>query len=57
MGKNIKGSTNRLRVIIKKDDGKRLENMMKKREQVRDRDKEPERERVSLMTTLVVWRR
>lgn len=48
---------NRLSEIIKKNDGTGLEKMMKKGEQAWDRDKEKQRKSVSLMTTLVVWRR
>lgn len=55
MGENMKGGTNRLREIMKKNYGKRLENMIKIERASKQRQRE--RERVSLMTTLVVWRR
>lgn len=42
MGENMKGGTNRLREIMKKNYGKRLENMIKNRE---SQQAETERER------------
>ena len=41
----MKGGTNRLREIIKKNDRERLENMMKKRERESERQRQRDRER------------
>lgn len=64
-GENLRGGTNRLREIIKKNDGKRLDKMRNKREREpargRDKETEEEKERESVLndhfsiSEAVIW--